>query len=47
MIPKVIYQTFHSEKLPFITHEGNPGLYAQYALIFSAGHPFLKRTLEK
>ncbi|MFA6059847.1 MAG: glycosyltransferase [Taibaiella sp.] len=30
-----------------ITHERNPGLYAQYALVFSAGHPFLKRTLEK
>lgn len=30
-----------------VTHEGNPGLYAQYALVFDKGHPFLKRTLEK
>ncbi len=30
-----------------ITHEGHPGMYAQWALIYSAGHPFLKRTLEK
>ncbi len=30
-----------------VTHEGNPGLYAQYALVFAEGHPFLKRTLEK
>lgn len=30
-----------------ITLERNPGLYAQYALVSSAGHPFLERTLEK
>jgi inositol phosphorylceramide mannosyltransferase catalytic subunit len=30
-----------------VTHEGNPGLYAQYALVFDKGHPFLQRTLEK
>ena len=30
-----------------ITHEGHPSLFAQWALIYEAGHPFLKRTLEK
>ncbi|HEU4606681.1 MAG TPA: glycosyltransferase, partial [Chitinophagaceae bacterium] len=30
-----------------VTHEGNPEYYAQYALVFDKGHPFLKRTLEK
>lgn len=30
-----------------VTHEGNPELYAQYALVFDKGHPFLKRTMEK
>lgn len=29
-----------------VTNEGNPGLYAQYALVFDKGHPFLKRTIE-
>lgn len=30
-----------------VTREKNPGLYAQYALVFDKDHPFLKRTLEK
>lgn len=30
-----------------VTHEGNPGLYCQWALISNKNHPFLKRTLEK
>lgn len=30
-----------------ISHEGNPGFYCQWALIFNRQHPFLKRTLEK
>lgn len=30
-----------------VSHEGNPGLYCQWALISDKGHPFLKRTLEK
>lgn len=30
-----------------VSHEGNPGLYCQWALIFDKGHPFLERTLEK
>lgn len=29
-----------------ITREGNPALFAQWALIFNAGHPFLKKTME-
>lgn len=29
-----------------ITREGDPILFAQWALIFDAGHPFLKRTIE-
>lgn len=30
-----------------ITREGHPSMYAQWALIYTAGHPFLKRTLDK
>lgn len=30
-----------------VSHEGNPGLYCQWALISDKDHPFLKRTLEK
>jgi mannosyltransferase OCH1-like enzyme len=30
-----------------ITLEGHPEFYAQWALIYDAGHPFLKRTMEK
>lgn len=30
-----------------VSHEGNPGLYCQWALIFDKKHPFLKKTLEK
>ncbi len=29
-----------------ITREGNPALFAQWALIYSAGHPFLEKTIE-
>jgi mannosyltransferase OCH1-like enzyme len=29
-----------------ITREGDPTLFAQWALIFEAGHPFLKRTID-
>jgi hemolysin-activating ACP:hemolysin acyltransferase len=29
-----------------ITAEGNPNTYVQWALIFSKGHPILKRTIE-
>ncbi|MEZ4944939.1 MAG: glycosyltransferase [Cyclobacteriaceae bacterium] len=30
-----------------ISQERNPGMYVQWALVFEAGHPFLKRTIEK
>ncbi len=30
-----------------VSHEGNPGLYCQWALISDKNHPFLERTLEK
>jgi mannosyltransferase OCH1-like enzyme len=30
-----------------ITMERNPGIYAQYALIFEAGHPIMKRCVDK
>ncbi|VAW26108.1 hypothetical protein MNBD_BACTEROID06-185 [hydrothermal vent metagenome] len=29
-----------------ITNEDNPGLYVQWALIYSKGHPFLQKTIE-
>ena len=29
-----------------ITAEGNPGVYVQWALIFSKGHPILKKTID-
>lgn len=29
-----------------ITREGNPDLFAQWALIYSPGHPFLQKTIE-
>lgn len=37
----------NEDDVAIITHEGNPGLYCQWGLIFDKGHPFLKRTLEK
>ena len=30
-----------------ITHERNPGIYAQYALVFAKGHPILQRCIHK
>jgi len=30
-----------------ITEERNPGIYAQYALVFDKGHPILKRCIDK
>lgn len=30
-----------------VTEEGNPGLYAQYALVYDKNHPFLERTIAK
>lgn len=29
-----------------ITHEGDPSLFAQWALIYSPGHPFLEKTIQ-
>ena len=29
-----------------ISREGHPGLYVQWALVYAAGHPFLKKTME-
>ena len=34
------------EDKAIITNEGNPGLYVQWALIYEANHPFLKRALD-
>lgn len=36
----------HPDDKAIITHEGNPGLFVQWALIYEANHPFLKRTLD-
>jgi len=35
-----------AEDSAIITKEGDPALFAQWALIYSPGHPFLKKTLE-
>ena len=35
------------EDVAIVSHEGNPGLYCQWALISDKDHPFLGRTLEK
>ncbi len=34
------------EDKAIITEEGNPGLYVQWALFYSKGHPFLQKTIE-
>ncbi|WP_333866059.1 glycosyltransferase family 32 protein [Sphingobacterium sp.] len=36
----------NDDDVAVITHENNRSLYAQWALIFDKGHPFLKRTME-
>ena len=36
----------NSKDKAIITNEGNPGLYVQWALIYEANHPFLKRALD-
>ncbi len=42
------FDTFlRSDDVAVISHENNPGLFCQWALIFDKEHPFLKRTLEK
>ncbi len=30
-----------------VSNEGHPGVFVQWGLIYNAGHPFLKRTLDK
>jgi mannosyltransferase OCH1-like enzyme len=34
------------DDIALITREGDPSLFAQWALIYAPGHPFLKKTLE-
>lgn len=34
------------EDMAIITYEGDPSLFAQWALIYSSGHPFLAKTIE-
>ena len=34
-----------AEDVAIITREGDPSLYAQWALIYSPGHPFLEKTI--
>jgi len=34
------------DDVAIITHEGDPSLFAQWALIYSPGHPFLEKTIE-
>ncbi|SDL94125.1 glycosyltransferase family 32 protein [Pedobacter antarcticus] len=36
----------HDDDVAIITKEGDPVFYAQWALIFSAGHPFLEKAIE-
>lgn len=35
-----------ADDMAIITREGDPTLFAQWALIYSPGHPFLKKTME-
>ncbi|CAM4262207.1 Glycosyltransferase sugar-binding region containing DXD motif-containing protein [Pedobacter westerhofensis] len=35
-----------ADDVAVITREGDPTLYAQWALIYSPGHPFLEKTIE-
>jgi inositol phosphorylceramide mannosyltransferase catalytic subunit len=34
------------EDVAIISHEGNPGLYVQWALIYAPNHPFLQNTMQ-
>jgi mannosyltransferase OCH1-like enzyme len=36
----------YADDVAVITREGDPTLFAQWALIYAPGHPFLKQTLE-
>lgn len=45
-IEKPLDELIRSTDEAIITAEGNPGLYVQWALIFSKGHPILKKTID-
>lgn len=44
-IERPLYELIRDEDSAIITAEGNPNLYVQWALIFSKGHPILKKTI--
>jgi mannosyltransferase OCH1-like enzyme len=45
-IEKPLNELIRSTDQAIITAEGNPNLYVQWALIFSKGHPILKKTID-
>ena len=45
-IEKPLDDLIKPEDEAIITAEGNSGLYVQWALIFSKGHPILKKTID-
>ena len=45
-IEKPLNELIKDEDQAIITAEGNPNLYVQWALIFSKGHPILKKTID-
>ena len=45
-IEKPLSELIKDDDKAIITAEGNPGFYVQWALIFSKGHPILKKTIE-
>lgn len=45
-IEKPLDDLIKEEDQAIITAEGNPNLYVQWGLIFSKGHPILKKTIE-
>ena len=45
-IEKPLNELIRSTDEAIITAEGNPNLYVQWALIFSKGHPILKKTID-
>jgi hypothetical protein len=44
-IEKPLNELINDDDDAIITAEGNPGLYVQWALIFSKQHPILKKQL--
>ena len=45
-IEKPLNELINDDDTAIITAEGNPDKYVQWALIFSKGHPILKKTIE-